>query len=145
MTRLHRFLRTSPAERGLFAVALVTMAASRAAIMVFPLRRILSAIHAVNRRWPRTQSSGLTVHRAARRITQAASWCPTTCLSRTLAAHFLMSRLGYSTTPRIGVSKTGGTFAAHAWLECPDNIVIGDPSPDQNIYHPVPALERFFT
>ncbi|MCU1326409.1 MAG: hypothetical protein JWN34_1779 [Bryobacterales bacterium] len=145
MTRLHRFLRTNAGERRLFAYALAAMAVSRVAIVVFPLRRILAAMSAMNRRWPVLRVSPVTVQQAAKRISQAARYCPTTCLSRTLAGHFLMSRLGYPSTPRIGVSKTGGRFAAHAWLECPDNIIIGDQSPDENTYHAVPSLERFFT
>jgi hypothetical protein len=145
MTLLRRFLSTSSSERCLFAVSLVAMAASRLAIILFPLRRILGGMNAFNRCWPVASKPSLDLHRAARRITQAASYCPTTCLSRTLAAHFVLSRLGHASVPRIGVSKENGRFAAHAWLECADNIVIGDQSPDENRYHPVPSLERFFT
>jgi hypothetical protein len=145
MTRLRKFLRISSAERGLFAGAVLAMFVSRVAIVVLPLRRILSGMNAVNRRWPVTSEPSIELRRAARRITQAASYCPTTCLSRTLAAHFLLARLGHASVPRIGVAKNGGRFAAHAWLECADNIVIGDQAPDENSYHPVPSLERFFT
>jgi hypothetical protein len=121
------------------------MFVSRVAIMVMPLRRILSGMNAFNRQWPARSKPSIELSRAARRITQAASYCPTTCLSRTLAAHFLLARLGHASVPRIGVAKNGGRFAAHAWLECADNIVIGDQAPDENTYHPVPSLERFFT
>jgi len=145
--KLRRFMRTNRREQTLFAAGLLAMAAARIALLMVPLRRILEATNAMNRRWPRHTSSAMGVRRAALRISQAAAYCPvpTTCLSRTLAAHFLMSRLGFDSMPRIGVSKADGAFGAHAWLECQDGIVIGDKSPDGIQYQPVPSLERFFT
>src|SRR4051812_45090413 len=124
--KLIRFVRASGREQALFVTAVLAMAAARVALLAVPLRLIFSSMNAVNRRWPRENSSAMGARRAARRISQAAAYCPlpTTCLSRTIAAHFLMSRLGYSSVPRIGVAKSGGTFGAHAWLECQDDIVI---------------------
>lgn len=122
------------------------MAAIRIAIVVLPLQRIVNVMNGINRRWPRTSSAPIEIRRAARRITQAAAYCPipTTCWSRTIAAHFLMSRLGFVSVPKVGVSKGDGNFAAHAWLECRDEILIGSKSPDGRTYTAVPSLERFF-
>lgn len=147
MTRIRRFMLASGAEQGLFLSSVIVMGVARIALLVFPLRRVVATLNALNRRWHRATGSSMGVRRAALRIAQAASWCPipTTCLSRTIAAYFLMSRLGFSSTPRIGVTTAGGSFGAHAWLECEDEIVIGDKSPDGNLYHPVPSLERFFS
>jgi hypothetical protein len=118
----------------------------RIALAVVPLRCVIEWINADQRRHVGRQTATLNIQQAALRITQAAAFCPvpTTCLSRTLAAHLVMSRLGLSSVPRIGVSTIDGKFEAHAWLECQDGLVIGHESPDGKIYTPVPSIERFF-
>ncbi|MDP9171909.1 MAG: lasso peptide biosynthesis B2 protein [Acidobacteriota bacterium] len=139
-------MRVSPAERGLFLRGIVAMALVRMALLIFPLQRIVNALNRIDRHRPPARNLSIDTRQAALRISQAAALCPvpTTCLSRTIAAHFLMLRLGFTSIPRIGVSKAEGRFAAHAWLECQDGIVIGSKSPDGRTYNPVPSLERFF-
>ena len=60
-----------------------------------------------------------------------------------IPAAFLLARAGFTSELRIGVKKTDGRFEAHAWLECPDNIIIGNPSPEGKQYSRLPALGKF--
>lgn len=145
--KLLRFIRAGWREQGLFLAGVAAMSVARLALLTIPFRHILEATNRLNRRHQVRRVSAIAPFRAARRISQAAAWSPvpTTCLSRTLAAYFLMSRLGYPSTPRIGVTRANGTFGAHAWLECPDGLIIGDKSPDGIVYNQVPSLERFFS
>lgn len=61
---------------------------------------------------------------AARHIPQA------TCLTQAVACRYLLARHGFATTLRIGVKPDERkTLAAHAWLLCGEEVVIGgDPS-----------------
>jgi len=146
MKRVLRLLRANPAEIRVFATSIAVMGMMRVALAAAPLQRVILWMNEDHARRRGKKPVGLDVQRAALRIVQASAYCPlpTTCLSRTLAAHLMMSRLGFTSVPRIGVRNANGHFAAHAWLECQDGIVIGDASPDGETYTPVQSLERFF-
>ena len=47
------------------------------------------------------------------------------CLIRALVAELLIDSKGGPTCLTIGVRRTAGTIAAHAWLERDDRVVIG--------------------
>lgn len=49
-----------------------------------------------------------------------------TCLTRAIAAQILLARYNYSSLIKIGVSKNGREFEAHAWLESDDKIILGE-------------------
>ena len=150
MNRLRKFRHLSYEEKRLFILAVVSMSISRVALLVWSLPEIVGMIARTNagkingRKVP--QDGSIDLHRAARIIDLSSGYSllPTTCLSRTMAAYFVLSRLGYSSTPGIGVSKVGGKFAAHAWLECEGGVVIGTRSPDGDTYQPLGSLARFF-
>jgi hypothetical protein len=146
MKRVFRLLRANGSEIRVLATAVVAMGVIRVALAAIPLKRVIRWINADQSRSAGAKLPSLDIQRAALRIAQAGAFCPlpTTCLSRTLAAHMIMSRLGFSSVPRIGVSTADGNFEAHAWLECQDGIVIGQKSPDGKTYMPVVSLERFF-
>jgi hypothetical protein len=48
-----------------------------------------------------------------------------TCLCRALALQRMLAANGQCSELRIGVEKTGGVFAAHAWLVRGDRVMIG--------------------
>jgi Transglutaminase-like superfamily len=52
---------------------------------------------------------------------------PTTCLTRSLLLDWLLRRRGIPSRLRIGVRSTGGSFGAHAWVEC-NGIPVNDRS-----------------
>jgi hypothetical protein len=60
-------------------------------------------------------------------VSSAAARLPgTTCLPRALVGRYLMLRAGCPARIRFGVGKqSDGTFAAHAWLESRDRILLG--------------------
>jgi hypothetical protein len=140
-----RFLRLDATEQGFFAAALLTMLAVRMALLFWPVQRVIRATDSVRLRWLDRSAGRIDLLRAAKRIRQAAVLCSgsSTCLSEAIAARFLLARAGFPSELRIGVKKTGGRFEAHAWLECPDNIVIGNPSPEGKQYSRLPNLGRF--
>lgn len=145
MKRLRNFISMDRGERLLLVKSLAVMIAVRLALFVAPVQRVVGLTRWANRRWPRLSAPVLPLRRAALRIAQARAYCPlSTCLSESIAAQLLLARQGYPAEVRIGVSKEGGRFAAHAWLECPDGIVIGNPAPEGKIYNPLPSLEGFF-
>ena len=53
-----------------------------------------------------------------------------TCLVRALAGQILLERYGYTSSIKIGVSKSKDEFEAHAWLEYKDTIVLGESETD---------------
>lgn len=57
----------------------------------------------------------------------AAAWIPgTTCLPKALVGRYLLRRAGCDSRVRFGVAKqSDGAFAAHAWLENSEGILIG--------------------
>lgn len=67
------------------------------------MRRIVGAVEAMSRRLLGTKP----------------------CLTQALAAQRLLRQEGLDSTLRIGVSKEGGEFQAHAWLERRDRVIIG--------------------
>lgn len=52
------------------------------------------------------------------RIAKNRSLCRATCLQQSIFLHWLLSQRGVVSDLRIGVSKRGGIFEAHAWVEC---------------------------
>jgi hypothetical protein len=145
MLKPFRFFRLDATERRFFAAAFMSMLAVRAALLFWPVQRVIRATDSVRFRWLERNARNIGLHRAAKRIRQAAVLCSgsSTCLSEAIAARFLLARAGFQSELRIGVKKTEGRFEAHAWLECPDNIVIGNPSPEGKQFSRLPALGRF--
>jgi hypothetical protein len=108
-------------------------------------------LDSVNTRFARPSSAPqLDLIRAARRLDQAARFCPLplTCLSKALAGKAVLARYGHFGELCIGVKKTNGKFEAHAWLECEngacdDKVLIGNPMPDGKQYVRLQGMEGF--
>ena len=142
--RLVRFVRADAAERSVFCTAVLSMNAVRLALPFVSVQRIIALSNRLSRRWQARAAGTPDVERAARRIIQAKRFCPlSTCLSESIGAHFVMSRLGHESELRIGVAKSGEKFEAHAWLECEGNVIIGNASPEGKQYVRMPSLPRF--
>jgi hypothetical protein len=145
MPKVTRFIQLEPAEQRFFVAALLSMLAVRFGLLFWPVQRVIRATDSVKLRWLDNNAGKIGLYTAAKRIRQAAVLCnnSSTCLSEAIAGRFLLARAGFTSELRIGVKKTDGRFEAHAWLECPDNIVIGNPSPEGKQYSRLPALGRF--
>ena len=58
-----------------------------------------------------------------------------TCLTQALALQWLLARSGHTSRIHLGARKdVEGKFAAHAWVECEDRVVIGG-SRDAGLRH----------
>lgn len=51
------------------------------------------------------------------------------CLARVLAGALLLARHGHASTLRLGVTRSGATLDAHAWLESGGRPILGEPPP----------------
>lgn len=60
-------------------------------------------------------------------VRTATRWTPgATCLVAGLALQRMLARHGHSSELHIGVSRTGGVFAAHAWVEHEGRVLVGE-------------------
>jgi hypothetical protein len=119
---LRSLARLTAAERRLAVRALALVAAFRLALWTLPARRVLSA---APRR--RSRHAGVAPERmawlvraAGRRVTAAS------CLTRALAARWLLAEAGLESELRFGHRRDErGSFAAHAWLEHRGQVLVG--------------------
>lgn len=119
------------------ALAVLWAARLRLSVMPFPLLRAWAAPvgtagggGAVPGPSPAAPSkSTVTPAAVDRAIRAVARFVPrATCLARALAAQRILGRAGVRSELRIGVATgAGGALDAHAWLECADGTVVGDP------------------
>lgn len=70
----------------------------------------------------------LTAQRVARMVRNGARLIPrASCLTQALSAQILLSRAGIGSRLSFGVKtlKSDQPFAAHAWLECQGQVILG--------------------
>ncbi len=142
MSQLSKLPVRSRTERWLFIEAVCWLGVMRASIRCFPFRRII--------RWFQlAQGAGTLVpnaddHDRAARIGRAirpgAARTPwqNTCLAQSLAGMAMLRRRGIAGTLFLGVARSadvGQAFAAHAWLCCGDNVLVG--TGDESQFTPV--------
>jgi hypothetical protein len=84
-----------------------------------------------------------SVERVTWAVTVAGKFVPaTTCLTRAMAAQWILGRSGHSTRLRIGVRLSGNErLEAHAWLEECGIVVLGDAN-DLSSFTRVPLPEE---
>jgi len=123
--RLRRLLRLTRSD-----VALLC----RAALMLLWIRFLLSI-----RPWNRFASPATRtrtvravapcVARVEWAVIAAGRFIPrTTCLTRALTLHRLLSRSGYRSNVQFGIRYVDGRFAAHAWVEHEARLLLSKPS-----------------
>lgn len=117
MNLLRALARLPSAERVLFARTVLLVATIRLALWIVPftsLRRLLDGhLHPCAAGTPHAAGRlAWAVQAASRRIPGAS------CLTQSLALHWLLVRAGCASRLRIGVSKDAQSrFQAHAWVE----------------------------
>jgi hypothetical protein len=122
------------------------MALVRFGLLVFAVQRVVRLTDAVSRTFSRPlDAPRIPLQRAARRLRQAAKYCPVqlTCLAEALASKALLARYGHSGELCVGVLKTDGKFEAHAWLECENHVLVGNPMPGGKQYVRLEGAEGF--
>lgn len=129
---LNKFFARPWQERGLFVEAFVLLGVMRAAILLFPFRRITNMFGLEQGESLSRPTSNLTV------VAEAIGWAiqaaaarthwESACLAQALTGIVMLSRRGCSATLYLGVARDEnrpGTMAAHAWLRCGDTILTG--------------------
>jgi hypothetical protein len=97
----------------------------RAALLVPTVALALRTLGYRRVRWalgrlPARPPGVLSVDGAVRAVQVAAARSPvrSTCLSRSLTLWSLLRSRGFDPSIHLGVARPGGTFEAHAWVEC---------------------------
>lgn len=135
MRRLKRFAAMPRKERHLLLRSFIWISAVRVGLWVLPLRAIRSIILSYGK-----DSRNDSVEEVVRAVRTSSRYVPgATCLTQALAAQALLAGSNHQSRIEIGVAKDGELFAAHAWLVCDEQIVLG--GPDVTRYVPLVSWE----
>lgn len=105
----------------------------RTGLWLVPFRRLRGTVTWLTRTVSK-RSTPISVEEVTKAVSAVSRYVPrATCLTQALALHILLKRAGLQSRIQIGVSKEGGRFEAHAWVESQHRVVIGND----------PRLERF--
>ncbi len=138
MSRLAAFIALPADDRRLLLKALSALAMVRLGLRLLPVRRV--------RAWATRQAAPGTVStgRLVWSVGAASRALPgTTCLASAFALQRLLSRQGRASELHIGVARNAQGFAAHAWLTCGGEILVGDEQHEE--FAPLvawPSVER---
>jgi len=143
---MKKLWRLNRVERGLLIQALLGVMAARIMLPVLPLSKVRRMLwRLLSAEQPLAAGRRCTAERVAWAVAAAEKHAPSgsTCLASALAGQALFRRHGYETHLRIGVKwGLGRTFAAHAWLERQDRIVLGGPASFVGQYQALPDVEH---
>lgn len=123
MQSLNRFLHLPRREQALLFQAALAILLVRLTLVLFSMRTIGRLISCIDS----SRTTNLRIRPIILAVGSVARFMPgTTCLVQALAAQFLLMRHGHKPSLTIGVTKDKvGGFAAHAWVTCENEIVIG--------------------
>jgi hypothetical protein len=134
---IRELTRLTPAERRLFLRAAAAVAGFRLALWLLPYRRVASFVPKPVP--PSPQGAAIPPSRVTWAVRACARRIPgASCLTRALAARWLLARTGVPSTLHYGWARDGdGRFHAHAWLEQRGAVLLGDEE-DLGRYHRFP-------
>jgi len=117
MNTLRTLTRLAPKERALFFHTLLVVVIMRLGLWVLSFQRMQQIARAKVQIV--SQFAGLPVHRFVWAVQAASKRVPSaSCLTQSLALHYLLNRVGYDSQIRIGVAKEpNAAVCAHAWVE----------------------------
>jgi Transglutaminase-like superfamily len=120
LRRLTAFWVLSREDRRLLLEAFATCAYFRLLLYFLSANRLRDLV-------VRSGRSGGPVNRIVWAVRTATRWTPgATCLVSGLALQRMLGRHGHRSELHIGVSRTGGVFAAHAWVERDGRVLLGE-------------------
>jgi hypothetical protein len=129
---LRKFSSRSWQERGLFAEAFVLLGVMRAAIVLFPFRKITAYLGLTPGASSSVPESALCVKPTdiGWGVQAAAARTPwqSACLAQALTGMVMLGRRGINATLYLGVARDESgaeAMTAHAWLRCGDAILTG--------------------
>lgn len=144
MSRLRRLARLQPAERAVLIRAACAVAFVRLVLWLLPFGSVRRMFGAAFQPDSSADAGALenaellawAVRTASRSIPAA------TCLTQSLALHWLLARAGCASQIHIGVAKDAETgFQAHAWVEHNGRPLLSGPS-ELDRYSRLVALDR---
>ncbi|MGH7950042.1 MAG: lasso peptide biosynthesis B2 protein [Candidatus Binataceae bacterium] len=130
MNRMRKFFALSGNDRALLLRALTTLWLVRVLLWTVPYPRVRAVIERLKKasllqdRTPRPTADRIAwaVRAASTGVASGAN-----CLLRALAGEVLLGRFGYQCELRFGANHDDPRgLAAHAWLECDGEIVLGE-------------------
>jgi hypothetical protein len=120
MKRIASFLALPAGEQLLLLEALATLVAVRIALRFLTIDQLRALAR-------RRKAGTKPIERIAWAVRVASRAMPgTTCLGAALALQRLLSAHGHSSELHIGVARKAEAFAAHAWLTCQGQILVGE-------------------
>ena len=133
MGRIAKFRRLSSSQRRLVITSAALLVLVRAGLRIFPYQKVNDRLEQWARHGPVQEvepdpiADIATADNIAWAVTSAAARIPgTTCLPRALVGRYLLVRAGCPATIHFGTNKgSDGAFAAHAWLESRDRVLLG--------------------
>jgi len=139
MRTLRRLLALPPDERRVLVAAVLLVVAARLSLRLCPYRVVRRLAGWLARPTARLRAPAaviaLAVAAAGRRVPGGRN-----CLAQALAAHVLLGRHGHASRLRLGVARgAAGEFAAHAWVEIGDAVLVGATGRER--FTPLPALD----
>ena len=139
MRTLRRLLALRPDERRVLVAAVLLVVAARLSLRLCPYRVVRRLAARLARPTARLRAPAaviaLAVAAAGRRVPGGRN-----CLAQALAAHVLLGRNGHASRLRLGVARgAAGEFAAHAWVEIGDAVLVGATGRER--FTPLPALD----
>lgn len=120
MNPVATFIAMPGADRRLVVRAMATLAAVRLGLRLLSVERL--------RAWAGRRGAGsASADRLAWAVRIARRRLPgTSCLASALALQRMLSADGHDSELHIGVARTDGDFAAHAWLTHQGEILVGE-------------------
>ena len=125
--KLQRFGALDGADKWLLLRAAGWLAVARLMLVAMPFRHLaakLSGAHSATQPDP----DPAVLSSVGRAVAVAANHVPwrADCFPQTIAARFLLTRLGYASTIHFGVERVDqDDIAGHAWLTCGEIVVLG--------------------
>src|SRR6476660_1046559 len=105
--------------------AVVTNILARLAVRFVPSTRLFSWVDRPPRRINSFAANEAEWVCSSVQNAGARPWMKALCLPRALAAHAMLRRRGIASRLCLGVARSGGAFAAHAWIEVGEERIIG--------------------
>lgn len=125
MSPVATFIAMPGADRLLLLRALTTLAAVRLGLRLLSVEKLRG--FASSRGAARPGAGSVPADRLAWAVRIARRRLPgTSCLASALALQRMLSADGHDSELHIGVARTGGDFAAHAWLTHKGEILVGE-------------------
>ncbi len=143
MKALLKFAGLSNADRILIIRSAAVLAGTWIGLRLLPFRRVLQTVEIFSSVSHSKNDSLWNPDKIVWAVVAISRYSPLTlsCLEQALAAKITLGREGYPALVRIGVaSGKGAQLRAHAWLECNDEIIIGDKGVEN--FRPLPCFDR---